>query len=62
MNEDVIYLSQFGESSRCESFLLQVLDKNKGMGEKVYLILDDMPIPAGCFHHFFDILSEIANK
>lgn len=43
MNKDVIYLLQFGKSSRSESCLLQVLDKNNGMGEKVYLILNDMP-------------------
>jgi hypothetical protein len=43
MNKDAIYLLQFRKSSRSESCLLQVLDKNNGMGEKAYLILNNMP-------------------
>lgn len=43
MNKDVIYLSQFGKSSRSESCLLQALDKNNGIGEKKYLTSNEMP-------------------
>lgn len=34
MNKDVIYLLQYGKSSRSESYLLQVLEKNNGRGKK----------------------------
>ena len=65
MNKNVIYLLQFGKSSRSESCLFQVLDKNNSMGgKKMFLILNDMPeeIFNRIFHHFFDILSGLFNK